>query len=125
MNDHTHLRREEPEPEAKGLLSKESKDVHTHSETGREILDRIKHIGDLIQTVTISIHFEIINIIGRNNILKIRIHSPLILLGWIRNHTILLGRTQTRNSIHYNCLLSWWCYFHFSRLHRNENCRVL
>ena len=124
MTDYTHLRREEAEPESKGLLSKDSKDIHTHSETGREILDRIKHIGDLIQTVTISIHFENFNIIGRNNILKIRIHSTLILLGWIRNHTFLLGRTQIGNCIHYHCLFGRRCDFHFGWLHRNENCRV-
>jgi len=45
MNDFSHLRREEVEAEKKSLLAK---DVHSTTETGKELLERIKHIGSLI-----------------------------------------------------------------------------
>jgi hypothetical protein len=55
MNDHSHLRRDET-GDQKSLLGKDAQ--HIHTETGKELLDRIKHIGHLISTVTPPFHFE-------------------------------------------------------------------
>ena len=55
MHDSTHLRREE-DAESQVLIKK---DTHRHPETARELLDRIKHIGDLIQNVINHAIFEI------------------------------------------------------------------
>lgn len=49
MDDHSHLRKEEGEGEHRSLLSKE---VTTSPEESRELLNKIKHIGDLIQDVS-------------------------------------------------------------------------
>jgi hypothetical protein len=56
MDDYSHLRKEEGEGEHRSLLAKEES---TSPEEARELLAKMRHIGNLIQEVSItSLHIK-------------------------------------------------------------------